>query len=417
MIIDYSRDGEKFDCNKLKENGFILHENDFRKKSIRNKNNGEPTGEYETVFNFVGFLINNKNNVFSVFPKNFDIQNINKDSNKVFNVISKHIQIRPDLYLGNEYGKKFKSNYPFASFFGIYDYYMQFGLHFEDTKYIKPNIGGKINWKETIRLSDKFISASNQVSIFPFYYEKKYYYSSLLTECMIFVINYTIEKFNIFIKLEKIDRNYSESLFLNDKQLIVEYLYLLRQKTFKDNLLTLIDHLINFFSELNEGGSYYLKHYTFSSIWEDMVTKYLKKHFQNVSNNQIVFGDKRNEEINFEKKSFRPNLANENHFFSPDCYHAKDSVQLIFDAKYYNQTYGIDYKQIAYYLFLNEYRDTIEGEKKYSTTHTALILPGTKRESKIHFKMDPIFNLTNKEFLITEEYLNIHEIIDFYISS
>ena len=53
----------------------------------------------------------------------------------------------------------------------------------------------------------------------------------------------------------------------------------------------------------------------------------------------------------------------------------------------------------------------------YSTTHTALILPGKERESKIHFKMDPIFNLTNKEIIITEEYLNIREIIDFYISS
>ena len=175
MIIDCSRDGEKFDCNKLKENGFILHENDFRKKSIRNKNN-----------------------VFSVFPKNFDIQNINKDSNKVFNVISKHIQIRPDLYLGNEYGKRFKSNYPFASFFGIYDYYTKFGLYFEDRKYIKPNIGGKVNWKETIRLSDKFLS-NNQISIFPIHYEKKYYYSALLTECMIFAINYTIDKFGFFI--------------------------------------------------------------------------------------------------------------------------------------------------------------------------------------------------------------------------
>jgi hypothetical protein len=416
MIIDYSRDGEKFDWDLLQKNGFILHENDFRKRTIRDNNTGEPTGEYETVFNFVGFLVNSTNDVLSVFPKNYDVKNINEDSNKVFNVISKHAQRRPDLYLGNEYGEKFKSNYPFASFFGIYDYYKGFGLHFEDTKYIKPNIGGKVSWKETIRLSDKFLSSSNQISIFPIYYEKKYYYSSLLTECMVFVINYTIGKFGFFIEFEKIDRAYSESFFFNDKELIIEYLYLLRQKTFKDNLLTLIDHLVNFFSELNEGGSYYLKHYVFSSIWEDMVMDYLKIHFKDIENNMIVFGDARIEEVKFLKPSFRPNLANESHFFSPDYYYAKDDLQLIFDAKYYSQIHGINYKQIAYCIFLNEYRDDLSKPIKYSTTHASLILPGKRRESKIHFRMDPKFSLTNKKLVISEEYLNISEIMDFYIS-
>ena len=416
MIIDYSRDGEKFDWDVMQKYGFVLHDNDYRKKNIRDNSTGEPTDEYETVFNFVGFLVNNNNDVFSVFPKHYDVKNIDDDSNKVFNVISKHLQKRPDLYLGNEYGKRFKSNYPFASFFGIYDYYMRFGLHFEDTKYIKPNIGGKINWKETIRLSDKFISLSNQVSIFPMYYEKKYYYSSFLTECMVFAINYTIEKFGVFIELGKIDRDYSESFFFEDKKLIIEHLHLIRQKTFKDNLLSLIDNLINFFAELNEGGSYYLKHYVFSSIWEDMVMDYLRTHFKDIEKDRIVFGNKRSEEIKFLKFSFRPNLANPNHSFSPDYYYAEDDIQLIFDAKYYSQIHGMDYKQIAYYIFLNEYRDDLSKPIKYSTTHASLILPGEKRESKIHFQMDPKFNLTNKKLVISEEYLNIREIIDYYIS-
>lgn len=414
MIINYSRDGEKFNSDILQKNGFILHDNDFRKNSIKNNNTGESTGEYETVFNFVGFLVNDKNDIFSVFPKNFIVENINEDSNKVFNVISKHLQRKPDLYLGDEYGKKLKSNYPFASFFGIYDYYIRFGLHFEDIKYIKPNIGGKVNWKETIRLSDKFLS-NNQVFIFPIYYERKYYYSSFLNECMVFAINYTIEKFEVFIKIERIDRDCLESFFFDDKELIIEHLYFLRQKTFKDHLLTLIDHLICFFSELNEGGSYYLKHYVFSSIWESMVSDYLKIHFKGIENDKIVFGDRRSNEINFLKPSFHPNLENVNHFFSPDYYHTEQNTQLIFDAKYYNKIKGMDYKQIAYYIFLNEYRDALDGPKKYLKTHSALLLPGKKRESKIHFKMDPKFNLTNRNLVISEEYLDIREIINFYI--
>ena len=413
MIVDYSRDGEKFDSDILQKKGFKLHDNDFRKNKIRN-NAGEFTGEYETVFNFVGFLVNNKNDVFTVFPKNFAVKNINEDSGKLFHVISKHLQRRPSLYLGSEYGEKFKSNYPFASFFGVYDYYTRFGLHFEDSKYIKPNIGGKINWKETIRLSGKFVS-NNQISIFPFYHEKKYYYSSLLTECMVFVINYTIDKFGVFIEFEKIDRDYVESFFFDDKELIIEHLYLLRQQTFKDSLLTLIDHLINFFTELNEGGIYYLKHYVFSSIWETMVMNYLKTHFKEIKNNKIVFGNKRSNDIKFSKLSFNPNLANSKHSFAPDYYYTEQDTQLIFDAKYYTRMKGMEYKQIAYHVFLSEYRDDVSKPIKYSKTHSALILPGERRESKIHFKMDPKFNLTNKNLVISEEYLNIREIIDFYL--
>ena len=414
MIINYSIDGTEFDRDLLEERGFKFHSNDFRKNNIIDSNTGEPTDEYKYVFNFVGFLVNEENDVFSVFPKNFVVKDIDKDSSKLFNVISKHIQRRPDLYLGNEYGKKYKSDYPFASFFGIYDYYIRFGLHFKDTKYIKPNIGGKVNWKETIRLSEKFVSGS-QVVMLPIYYEKKYFYSSLLTECMIFVINYTLNKFGVFIEFEKIDIDYVESFFFDDKELIVEHLYLLRQQTFKDNLLTLIDHLINFFSELNEGGSYYLKHYSFSSIWEDMVMDYLKIHFKKVEDDRIVFGDKRDIKINFTKPTFYPNLANRSQYFSPDYYYAEEDTQFIFDAKYYTKIKGMDYKQISYFLFLNEYRGDVSSTKKYVKTYSSLILPGERRESKIHFKMDPKFNLTNKNLVISEEYLNIREIIDFYV--
>lgn len=415
MIIDYSRDGEEFDHDVLLGKGFELHDNDFRRNYVIDNNTGEPTDDYKFVLSFVGFLVNGENDVFSVFPKNFKVNEIHKDSSKLFDVISKHIQKRPDLYLGSEYGKRFKSNYPFASFFGIYDYYTRFGLHFEDRKYIKPNIGGKVNWKETIRLSDKYLS-NNQFSMFPIYYEKKYYYSALLTECMIFAINYTIDKFGFFIEFEKIDRDYSESFFFDEKELIIDNLHLLRQQTFKDNLLILIDHLINFFSELHEGGSYYLKHYAFSSIWEDMVMDYLRVYFKEVQSDKIVFGGRRNNEINFSKPSFRPNLANRNHYFTPDYYYTEKDTQLIFDAKYYTEVKGMDYKQIAYYIFLNEYRDDPNKVIKYAKTHSALILPGEKRESKIHFKMDPQFNLTNRNLVISEEYLNIREIIDFYIA-
>lgn len=125
MIINYSRDGAEFDRDLLEDRGFKFHSNDFRKKNIRDSNTGESTDEYEYVFNFVGFLVNEENDVFSVFPKNFLVKDINKDSSKLFNVISKHTQRRPDLYLGNEYGKGIKVTILLHHFLGymitIYD--------------------------------------------------------------------------------------------------------------------------------------------------------------------------------------------------------------------------------------------------------------------------------------------------------
>ena len=35
-----------------------------------------------------------------------------------------------------------------------------------------------------------------------------------------------------------------------------------------------------------EGGTYYLKHYTFSSIWEDAVKFYLENHFKEVKDDE-----------------------------------------------------------------------------------------------------------------------------------
>lgn len=424
MIINYSNDGQEYDKNWLVQEGFSIHEErDFRKILVKDTHTGEFTNEYEYVLDFVGFLVNKNNDVFTVFPKNYRVVEINKDSSQLFNVISKHIQKRPDMYMGNQYGDKLKTNYPFAAFYGIYDYFVKYGLYFEDEIYIKPNIGGKVNWKETIRLSSKYLS-NGKLSFFPIYYEKKYYFSAFLTECMIFAIDYTLEKFGVFIGLDKTGKPFPNIDFLNEKEMVLEKLYSLRQQTFKDSLIELIDHLINFYRELKQGGNFYLKHYSFSSIWEDMVTSYLKSYYKEIKNNKIVFDEKNPKNIEFTKVSFRPNLANKDHYITPDYYYGEGDTQLIFDAKYYTSINGMDYKQVAYYIFLYEYREVenegtkdekIKDEPKFSNTFSALLLPSKSRSSKIHFQMDPRFNKSNHGLVISEEYLDIREVIDNYL--
>ncbi|MBP1971346.1 hypothetical protein J2Z83_003485 [Virgibacillus natechei] len=415
MIIDYANDGEEFDKDRLIDEGFILQERrDFRKNYVTDTNSGEDTEGHAYVLNFVGFIINSNHEVFSVFPKNYRVEELNRDSAQLFRLIVKHRQVRPDLYFGTEYGKRFKTDYPFAAFFGIYDYLDKYGLYFEDKIHIKPNIGGKVNWKETVRLSNKYIS-NGKLNLFPIYYEKKYYFSEFLTECMIFAIDYTIDKFGVFIDLNKTGKAFPNFNFLGEKEIVLENLFSLRQQTFKDSLLELIDHLINFFADLNEGGSYYFKHYSFSSIWEDMVMSYLKSNYKEIKNEKIVFDEENLNQIEFSKVSFRPNIANKDHYFTPDYYYGEGDTQLIFDAKYYTNTRGMDYKQIAYYLFLNEYREDINNTPKFSNTYSALLLPSESRSSKIHFKMDPRFNKSNQSLVISEEYLDIREVINFYL--
>jgi hypothetical protein len=415
VIVNYSNDGQEYDKNWLIQEDFnINEERDFRKRLVTDIHTGESTDEYEYVLDFVGFLVNKKNNVFAVFPKNYRVIDVNKDSAQLFNVISKHIQKRPDMYLGSEYGHKLKSNYPFAAFFGIYDYFVKYGLYFEDKTYIKPNIGGKVNWKETIRLSSKYLS-NGKLSFFPIYYEKKYYFAAFLTECMIYAIDYTIEKFGVFVGLEKTGKPFPTIDLLSEKEMVLENLNILRQHTFKDSLIGLIDHLINFFNELKQGGNFYLKHYSFSSIWEDMVKVYLKSNYSEIKNDKIVLDKNNAKYIEFNKVQFHPNLANRDHYFEPDYYYAENDSQLIFDAKYYTKAQGMDYKQIAYFLFLKEQRENINYKPKYSKTYSALILPSDSRKSELHFKMDPLFNKSNHDLVISEEYINIREVMDFYI--
>lgn len=416
MIISYSHDGQPVDKKWLIQEGFAVNEDrDFRKKYVRQSQTGDPTDEYQNVFDFVGFLVNSNNNVFTVFPKNYQVIDIEKDSAQLFNVISKHIQRRPDKYIGKKYGKKYESNYPFAAFFGIYNHFVKFGLYFEDKVFLKPNSGGKINWKKTVRLSKKYIS-NGKLTFFPIYYEKKYYFSVFLTECMIFAIDYTIDKFGSFINLRKTGRPFPNFDFINGKEFVLENLYNLRQYTFKDSLIALIDNLINFFSSLNIGGNYYFKHYSFSSIWEDMVNHYLKYNFSEIRNNQIIFDRSTARKSDFKKVAFHPNIANKSHYFEPDYYFAENDTQLIFDAKYYTNLQGIDYKQIAYFLFLKEYREKLNSKPKYSKTYSALILPSETRMSKIHFKMDPIFNKSNQDIVILEEYLDIRDVMENYLN-
>lgn len=416
MIIEYSNEGQIIDKDYLSDKGFPINlETDLRKK-YRGSKFTDIAREFDYILNFTGFLVNDSNDIFVVFPKKYCVSDLELDAVIMYKAISKFLQKRPDTFIGALSHDEFKSNYPFASFFDIYNFFKNYGLYFEDKFLCKEGIGEKISWKDTIRNSQKFL-VNKKVNFYPFYNKKKIIFSTLLTECMIFSIDYTIGKFGTFLGLESTGRSISEYDFLSNKKYILECLYEIRLQTFKDHIISLVDSLIAFFQQIKVGGNYYFKHYRFSSIWETMVLKFLRENYIGLVNNEIKFGD-RTRYINFEKQSFYPNANNPLDFISPDYYYEDGSTQLIFDAKYYDEVIGIDYKQISYYFFLRDVKSNeIEISRKFAHTHCALILPASRRETKIHFRMSPKYNEIFSDMIIMEEYLDIKEVMRYYVTS
>lgn len=411
MVIKWSNDGKKYDKNVIEDKGFFLdEERDIAVVNTVNKLTGEIEDSKETVFNFVGFVTNKNDDILSIFPKKYPVNDLQYDSRLIFECITQHIQKRPSQYIGEKKEEMYVSNFPFSSFYGIYDYYQRFGLYFETRELVKENIGGKVSWKDTINRGIKFFSSSG-LMIYPLYYRKKINLSNFITEAMIYAINYTISKFSMFIDFESISVEMPEFDFMENKQNVIDTLLQIKQQIFKDVDIDLVDNLISFYSEINRGGEYYLKHYKFSSIWEDIVMDYLRDSYKEVYSNSIVLDKLHAKHLKFKKEAFHPNDAKKSQFIAPDYYAVDGDIQLIFDAKYYNDFRGIDYKQLAYYFLLKEYHDKGDSVPKYKQTLSALIAPGEKRETKIHFSMNDQFSFTDKDFVVIEEYFDIKEVI------
>ena len=378
-----------------------------RDVSIINKN-----GLERKVISFVGFVIN-ENDILISFPKHFSIdsKHIVEDAQLLMEILGNEIQKNKLKYFN--YSTNLETNYPFNSFHEIYKYYVKYGLHKVKRNYVETGYNGKIAWKETINKSSKIISKDNLVFL-PYKIKRTATESTFLSECMIFAINYTISIFSFFINLPSINFNLNYNKFRN-KESVLQELYKIRGKTFKDIEIRLIDNLIQFFQNMNKGGNYYIKHYYFSSVWESMVENYLNMHFVGVKRNRLIFDDNNLYKNNFQKTIFYPNKINEEQNIQPDHFLIKGDIQFIFDSKYYNKIDQLNYKQVAYHFLL---RNRVSDEsEKYIQTISALILPSEKHHQKLHFVLKDEYNLYGEEFSIIECYLEIKKLMKLYIES
>lgn len=408
MILRYANDGQKYSPDDFK--GFNI---DYQKDCTRIIDDDEQDNNTQPVcLNFVGFLTNDNNDSIVVFPKGFHVTDLNSDANLLFQVLQKNQSTNETLYLGEREG--YVSSYPFKSFFEVYSYYEKFGLYFDDKTITKVNSGDYISWKDTIRLSNK-VFLNNKLVVFPLYYKKKYLFSTFVTNCMVFVINYTIEKYGVFLSQQPVAIEIDYSYFVEEQKQIVYLLNEIIQKTFNENILRLLYALVEFFSNLNIGGSQYLKHHSFATIWERMVMGYLNKYFCGLDGSKIVVDESLTVPSNtFQKVSFYPDFENPNRMIQPDYYGSIGNTQLICDAKYYTTIGGLNYKQLAYY-FLLAHKESETGDIAFEKTVSSLILPSDQRKTATHFKLNPKYNKEFSDMLILEEYFDIKKIMIDYV--
>ena len=381
---------------------------DKRDTSIIDTDEGE-----KEVLSFAGIILE-KNKIFVSFPKHYELIDDNDyilDIQLLFDTINKHYKENKILYFTKTLN--IKTNYPFNEFFEIYDYYQKYGIYHENLSEIYDGYNGNVSWKDTIKKSATVINKKG-ILFLPLKIKKVKRYQVLISECMSYAIDYTLQQFSLFLDMPQVGGKSLEKDLLSNKDFIIRELYSLKNKFFKDIHKKLISNLISFFEKLPGGGNYYLKHYSFSSVWEKMVNHYLNYHFEGIDDNRLIFKGNRSVVNKFEKATFYPNSANPRQNIQPDYYLDDGDTQYIFDAKYYNKIDSINYKQVAYYFFLKNISVTNEKMKR-KTTYNALILPGNYAQ-RVHFKFKRGFNIEEPDFIIYEYYLDVRKAMESYIN-
>lgn len=423
-IIYNESEGELIN-NKL---DFILDEKDKRYSF-------DKEGE---VYNFTGFVIE-KDKILAVFPKHFfdeeDKTIENYDNIKLlFNVITKYVKDNTSNAKSNKHfgiENHFQSDYPFAAFYRVYEYYKKYGIFREEENEYKKNSKGKISWKKTIQKSNFIISDGNLIFT-ELYSKNKKMNNDFISECMIFVINHTIEKFPFFIDFPIIKEKGVRFNFIENRSYVLKQLRKYKNKVFKDNNKKLIESLIAFFNEIDkkpEGGPYHFKIGYFELIWQSMVNKYLNDNFVGVdkATREILFdsGEKK-VKIRFEfQHNFTIDDENDKKIIPDHFYEDEYNNIFLFDSKYYYEMDGLDYKQIAYTLLIGNSK-----KRCHKNLYSTLILPGkckkTDTESEEDFKSDVnikkhlILNKIYKQLndgcnVIMEQYIDVKEAMKNYI--
>ena len=351
-------------------------------RDLQNKHDRETGREY-SVANFVGIVAGlSGTDLLISLPKNYmNLEN--------FRSLDYHKKIRHVRLIMANVCKKFdskwytrfdgceevKGNFAMDAFYRIYDYYRRYDLYKVNKRTIKPGYYGKVAWKDTMNRASKVIDHGNLL-LLPMYIKEKQQVENLITESMIFAINYTEMLFGQFIDLpdnSKIAGRGVDARFLNNTKEILNFLYQFRNTIYKDIDKELLNDIIVFLEKLNAGSrdkQHAVKDYSFSSVWEKAVEKYLNDYFVGMKDGKLEY----NEEKNAGKKRFGKqvnrgyNRARPEWSMQPDHYYKDGNTLYIFDSKYYNDVTDLNHKQFVYHVLYG---------RKVKVTYDALIIPSS----------------------------------------
>ena len=283
-----------------------------------------------------------------------------------------------------------ESDFALESFYRIYDYFSIYGLYKERRKLVHEGYQGRISWKETIRRSSKLIGGGNLIFA-PFYVSKNKDLETLITQCMVFAINYTKRLFDELIPLpdnSRIAMRGVDQNILNNVQSVINQLYQVQATIFKDIDKDLVNNLIVFFERVNDRAkdAMSFKDHSYSSLWETAVRKYLELHFEGIDeeHDEMLYDHSRTFNRSFSKLTeYGYDLKHCERSLALDMYHLdhRHNCQYIFDAKYYSKLNELNHKQLVYhFLFAN----------RAAKTYDALIMPYEgKTDTRIHVQINP----------------------------
>lgn len=416
LEIDVIQDGMKFDDALVEK--YRLYGKDFK----YTYSNEDKKNIYYS--NFVGIVRSDKEDTILLsMPKHYmNIKSFNglSEKKKLMHIrrIIKSIDktIYDSEYTQYKHSKDVEGSFSFESYNAIYSYYQTYGLYHDKEYYLKKGYGGHIEWKKTISKSNKYLINGKLVMI-PLLNRKKYQHANIITECMIFVFNYTRKVYGYFMELPNTDEVHIFGInknILNNINGTINKLLKVRAEIFKDNEKKLVDNLILFLKRVNSvthKTKQSIKDYQYEYVWEKAVESYLNNNFNKFSNGNLIYSDEAINRYKFQKHSEHYDEAHPSNSMEPDHYYydKKNNELYLFDSKYYVNLDSLNYKQLIYHILF-------KNRTQATTVYNALIMPTEEENNtRIHVKVLPDFLREEEEVIIYLHELNTVTVIKQFI--
>lgn len=355
LEIDVAQDGQPINDHLIKH--YNLQKNDIFYSSYG-----------DAYINFVG-VVQHGTRILISMPKHFktisefEAFDINTKKKYIRLIIdSINTSVRGSQNTTSDVNFNFPHDFALDAYFKIYAYFAQYGLYHEEYEEVCPKKGNKISWKETLSKSNKFITKGNLL-FSPLFYKKKRGNETLVTECMIFVLNYTQLIFGDFMTLPNTSRitNRGINLSILGNEAVIYKLEEILCTTFKDINKQLIGNIINFLKRVDATKEKVpdIKYYNYENVWEKAVEKYINDRFEKIEKNNMVFSDHQlsiNRRFNKEIISSYNLVKKHNNWrIEPDHYYKdrENKTIYIFDSKYYTKLNELNHKQFVYHTLLS----------------------------------------------------------------